>query len=157
MESPTLRLGEAFLIAVEVHGNQRDQGGDPMMLHVVRVAESLRTDKERVVGVLHDTLEDCGSSSRANDLYARIQRAYGDEVADAVALLTRLYSEDYEDYIQRLSENPLAVRVKLADLTQNLREDRLSKLEPEVADRLRTKYLAARHFLLGRPEVQSVG
>jgi len=144
-----LLLGEAFKIAVEVHGNQRDKAGVPYLAHICRVMEQMDTDEERVVAILHDVLEDCGTP--VVGIYgARILAAYGINVIDAIFSLTRASTTDptYMDYIRRLSENPLAVKVKLADLRDNMRQDRLEKLPDGL--RLYAKYREAYDFLIAK-------
>lgn len=147
-----LMLGEAFKIAVEVHGNQRDKSGEPYLGHVCRVMSAMETDTERCVAILHDALEDCDSLYTL-EYGRRIGDIYGVEVIDAVIALTRfdrVFLPDYMDYIRRLSFNPLAVKVKLSDLADNMRRDRLRKLPALEAERLYQRYHEAYCFLTGK-------
>lgn len=154
-----LLLGEAFKIAVGVHGEQRDKSGEPYMGHICRVMSAMDTDTERCVAILHDSIEDSGN--RAVAVGHAIFQAYGVTVGDAVIALTRLMVDDdisgsgtenssYMNYIRRLSRNPLAVKVKLADLQDNRRRDRLRKLPSAEANRLFDRYEEAYCFLVGR-------
>lgn len=143
----TLFLKEVFQIAVDVHGNQRDRANEPYLGHICRVMSAMEDDFERAVAILHDTLEDCGSPKKANKLYVKIMLLCGRHVAEAVASLTRTHTEPYPEYIERLSKNPLAVKVKLADLLDNMRMDRISKLPEEDRARLLKKYQEAYQFL----------
>lgn len=139
-----LSLKEAFRIAVEVHGDQRDKAGEPYLFHVMRVAMAMDTDEERVVAILHDVIEDYDDTM---ETMADINEAYGQDILSTVELLTR--NKPYLDYIRRLSTNPLAVKVKLADLRDNMDGDRLRKLPTkEEAARLYKKYREAYEFLL---------
>ena len=52
-------LQKAISIAVKAHEGQIDKGGNPYILHPLRVMMSLRTVDEMIVGVLHDVVEDC--------------------------------------------------------------------------------------------------
>ena len=54
-----MNLEKAIKIAVEAHTGQLDKGGNPYILHPLRVMLSLETEEERIVGVLHDVVEDC--------------------------------------------------------------------------------------------------
>ena len=54
-----MNLEKAIKIAVEAHTGQVDKGGNPYILHPLRVMLSLNTEEERIVGVLHDVVEDC--------------------------------------------------------------------------------------------------
>lgn len=146
-----LMLGEAFKIAVEVHDNQRDKSGEPILFHVMRVASAMDTDTERCVAILHDVIEDVvpNTSLAIARLCMRIESIYGETIANAVADLTRMPNQSYMDYIRRLSRNPLAVKVKLADLAENMRRDRMRKLPPKEANRLYDRYHEAFCFLTG--------
>lgn len=158
-----LLLAEAFKIAVEVHGNQRDKAGEPYMGHICRVMSAMDTDTERCVAILHDSIED---SKRVGGMTRHLRGLFPDEIVDAVGALSRrpvnlqtlaqlvtdgarpIERESYMDYIRRLSSNPLAVKVKLADLRDNMNEDRLRKLPTkEEAFRLHKKYWEAYRFL----------
>lgn len=146
----TLLLKEAFRIAVEVHGEQVDRGGEPYLFHVMRVAAAMENDTERTVAILHDVIED--DPCKHGWLYwtVQIEVLYGKSVRDAVVALTRSKEEPYGHYIRRLSTNPLAVKVKLQDLLDNMQRDRLRKLSREVADRLFDRYTEAYSFLVGK-------
>ena len=54
-----MNLEKAIKIAVEAHTGQVDKGGNPYILHPLRVMLSLNSEEERIVGVLHDVVEDC--------------------------------------------------------------------------------------------------
>lgn len=139
-----LSLKEAFRIAVEVHGDQRDKAGEPYLFHVMRVADQMDTDEERAVAILHDVIEDFvpgeGHTGQTLALVSRIYEAYGSNVTSAVEALTKGTEVPYMDYIRRLSTNPLAVKVKFADLNDNRNRGRLRKLPRDEADRLFDKY-----------------
>jgi (p)ppGpp synthase/HD superfamily hydrolase len=140
-------LKTAFQIAASVHGDQLDRGGEPYMAHICRVMSRLQTEEERAVAILHDVLEDAQSEIEITNLRIAIEAFYGWEVLDAVATLTRGHNEPYMEYIRRVKGHPLAVKVKIADLRDNLEPRRLARLPPEVSDRLRDKYIKALLFL----------
>ena len=54
--SKNMNLEKAIKIAVEAHTGQVDKGGNPYILHPLRVMLSLDTEEERIVGVLHDVV-----------------------------------------------------------------------------------------------------
>ncbi len=54
-----MNLEKAIKIAVEAHTGQVDKSGNPYILHPLRVMLSLNTEEGRIVGVLHDVVEDC--------------------------------------------------------------------------------------------------
>jgi RyR domain/ATPase family associated with various cellular activities (AAA) len=129
-------LDDAIALAIQAHRGQRDKRDESYFLHVFRVM--LRQDDEtaRIVGVLHDSLED--TSVTLTDLH---RAGFSDEVCEAVDCLTRRPGEPYEDMIARVAANPLSRRVKLGDLEDNM--DPKRQLEgPEGAEHL-AKYQAA--------------
>lgn len=155
--SSLLDLTEAFRIAVEVHGAQRDKAGEPYMGHVCRVMSAMDTDEERAVAILHDVLEDSmppkGSPdpmawAKWDEMSDRIIEAYGWAIHTPVKLLTRMHDMTYMGYIRHVSENPLAVKVKLADLADNMDPARLAKLSEAERLRLLEKYGRARKYLV---------
>jgi (p)ppGpp synthase/HD superfamily hydrolase len=77
----------------------------------------------RLVGILHDVLEDTTASLQ--DIYNLFE--FGDdrianEVLGAVDAMTRRKDENYLDFILRVKANPIALEVKLADLEDNMRD-----------------------------------
>lgn len=135
-------LDAAIALAVRAHRGQRDKRNEPYLLHVFRVMLSQIDETARVVAVLHDSLED--TSLTLADLHAA---GYSDEICDAVDCLTRRLDEPYETMIDRVEANPLARRVKLADLADNLDPKRVVNGDPGTHERVE-KYRAARERLL---------
>lgn len=111
MEHPEFR---AYLLAFSVHRNQL-YGDDPYMWHVARVASQFFDEELRIVGWLHDVLED--SNLTAEDLRSY---EFSEAVVDAVEAITHRKTETYEEYIQRVAKNRLALAVKMADLEDNM-------------------------------------
>lgn len=108
-------LERAIAIAAEAHAGQIDKGGEPYILHPIRVMLRLETEGDRIVGVLHDLIEDCPGWTAA-----RLRKEGSqDEVVAAIVTLTRMAGESYEAFIVRVGKNPIARRVKLADLAEN--------------------------------------
>jgi (p)ppGpp synthase/HD superfamily hydrolase len=145
LKEKTMDLKAAFEIAVEVHGNKRDKAGEPYLAHICRVMSAMDTDEERVVAILHDAMED-GPSMVTADWRLTF---YPEHLLLAVLALTRVPGEPYMDYIRRLSKNPLAVKVKMADLRDNMDYRRLDKLDPAERHRLHLKYHEASYYLAG--------
>lgn len=137
---PSNLYAGAIHLANEVHRCQEDKAGFPYILHVLRVGLAGANDRERIVGWLHDVVEDGGP-----DYLKYLQsRHFPSDVIDAVEALTCRKGENYEDYLVRVKANPLARAVKLNDLSDNLREDRVVVL----SDSLVRRYRRARKFLL---------
>lgn len=108
-------LEDAILLAVEAHRGQRSRGGEPLILHPLRVMARMETETERIVAVLHDVVEDTDQ-----DLEDLRRSGYDEEVVEAVDHLTRRPGEPYEDFIHRAMGNPVAHRVKIADMEDNI-------------------------------------
>lgn len=130
-------IEEAIRIAVEAHRGQRDRGGAPYILHPLRVMFRVQTQAERMAAVLHDVVED--SAWTLNDLRAR---GFADEVLEAVDALTKREGEEYEAYVDRAAAHPVARRVKIADLEDNMDVRRTGTVSERDAARL-NRYLRA--------------
>ncbi|MBR5274216.1 MAG: hypothetical protein IKU33_03125, partial [Bacteroidales bacterium] len=69
----------------------------------------------------------------------------------ALRCVTKLSeNENYDDFIERVKKNPLAVAVKINDLTDNMDIRRLPYLSDKDVKRLK-KYLKAYKKLIGEP------
>lgn len=134
-------LEKAMILAATAHMGQLDKGGNPYILHPVRVMLRCNTLEEKIVAMLHDTLED--SDLTADDL---VKEGFPKEIVDAVVTLTRKTGENYLEHIQKVSKNPLATTVKLSDLADNMDLNRLPGLTPKDFQRLE-RYLRAKLIL----------
>ena len=119
-------LDRAIEIALNAHAGQRDKGGEPYILHPLRVMLRMTTDEERIVAVLHDVVED--SSYTFQDLLAA---GYSSSVVGALEALTKRPGESRLEAAARAAANPLARTVKLADNAEN---SDLSRI-PEPTDK----------------------
>ena len=115
-----MNLLERALVATEAHSGQTDKAGELHILHSLRLMASMPTEAEQASALLHDVAEDCELWS-----VARITDEFGSEVGQAVDALTKRDGEDYDAYLTRVEANPIAVKVKLADLTDNSDTSRL--------------------------------
>ncbi|QNM96441.1 HD domain-containing protein [Chitinimonas koreensis] len=107
-------LEHAIALAARAHAGQVDKAGAPYILHPLRLMLTLGHNDERIVAVLHDVVEDCGWTAEA--LRAE---GFSAAVVAAVEAVTRRDGESYEDFVLRAAADPLARRVKLADLRDN--------------------------------------
>jgi (p)ppGpp synthase/HD superfamily hydrolase len=132
---PTLE--DAIALAVEAHRGQRDKAGQTYILHPLRVMMRLETEAERMAAILHDVVEDTPYTlERLREL------GYPEEVLSALDCLTKRDGETYEAFIERVRPHPLARRVKLADLEDNMDVRRLPSVGPKETERL-ARYRAA--------------
>lgn len=109
--------------------------GERIRGHSMRIANSLTSEVDKTVAYLHDMVEDGYMSEEEVSLF------FGAEVMLAVRAITRNPGVTYNHYIQIVSWNPIATRVKLADLADNLRD------LPAHKESLRTRYTNAQEFL----------
>lgn len=107
---------EAFRIADTYHRGQTDKSGAPYLIHLYRVADSMATEAETVTALLHDLLED-------TDAEENVLSPFSQDVQEAVRCLTRGAGEQYFAYIERVKQNPLARKVKIADIQDHLRPE----------------------------------
>jgi (p)ppGpp synthase/HD superfamily hydrolase len=130
-------LEKAIEIALRAHGGQKQKDGSPYILHPLRVMGRVWRDEERMAAVLHDVVED-------SDVTLEELRAAGfpENVLHTVELLTHEEGVSYEDYVERLKGDPMARRIKLADLEDNSDIRRLSGIEEKDLERLRKYHRA---------------
>jgi len=120
-------LEQAIELAVKHHKGQYDKGGKPYILHPLRLLMSVDTDDEKIVAVMHDLVED----THITIAYLR-SAGFSEKVLSALDCVTNRDNEDYESFIERIAQNPLATKVKLADLEDNMDLSRIS--EPSKKD-----------------------
>ena len=124
-----------MILAAKGHMGQVDKGGHPYILHPTRVMLSCKTVEEKTVAMMHDLLEDTAYTE--DDLR---EEGFPEKIIEAVVCLTKTEGEEYADYVERICQNKLAARVKLADLKDNMDLNRLPGLTPKDFQRLE-KYL----------------
>ena len=127
------------MLAIELHKDQKGRLGEPYILHVERVAGNFPNDSlEYLVALLHDTVED--TEITIDDL---MYLGLPESVLEAVDAITHRTHEPLVEYYARIKCNPLATKVKLADIVDNLRSSRMQKLPKETQFRLMRKYKMA--------------
>ena len=147
-----MNLENAIKIAVEAHTGQVDKGGSPYILHPLRVMLSLDKEEERIVGVLHDVVEDCAGWS-----WERLEaEGFSEEIIQALKSVSktpeeeaeyRSLSEDqklnhYLQFIERAKANKIGRQVKAADIKDNLDISRIDEITQRDIHRL-NRYKAA--------------
>ena len=125
-------------IAEIAHRGQTDWAGRPYIEHVERVALRVAGDADaEAVAWCHDVIED------HPEWLMIVQMCLPQHVQPAIFRLTRTKSEPADVYYAQIKLNPVALKVKLADIADNMDEARLALLPPKTADRLRRKYAKA--------------
>ncbi len=134
-------LEKAIAIAVEAHRGQKDKNGAAYILHPLRVMARVNCEAEKIAAILHDVVEDSGWT-----LDRLRNEGFSAEVIQAIDFVTKREGESYEDFVKRSAANPVARRVKIADLEDNMDIRRMEALMPTDAERL-NQYLRAWHYL----------
>ena len=141
-------LQSAIQIAVLAHAGQTDKGGNPYILHPLRVMQSLKTTDEMIVGVLHDVVEDCSEEGYTFEYLEG--KGFSTEIIEALRSVTKTPAEEatmkqlsgdakidaYLEFVSRAIANPIGKRVKRADIFDNLNVQRIGELTPKDLARL---------------------
>ncbi len=123
-------------LAHRAHAGQVDKAGRPYIEHVARVAAAVSDDPEaEAVAWLHDVIEDARE-------YEGEVLDFPDRVVLSVYCISRGIRFQFA-YYAGIRSDPLALRVKLADIADNADESRLALLDDKTANRLRRKYANA--------------
>ncbi|RMG93870.1 MAG: HD domain-containing protein [Chloroflexi bacterium] len=131
-------LEKAIKLAVEAHAGQVDKSGRPYILHPLRLMLEMETEEEMITAVLHDVIEDTHIT-----LDTLRKMGFPEKILTALELLTHETADTpYDTYILTLKTNPIARRVKLADLAHNMDIRRLPEITTKDCGRL-AKYRRA--------------
>lgn len=150
IKRPVTLLPLALELAVKAHGTVINKDDTPYILHPLRLMMQCQNEDEQIVAILHDTLEDTELTMDEIREAGLAVNTHGFtiDILDALDCLTKRDEEkdDYEAFIRRIATNPLAIRVKLLDLYDNIDVTRL----PELGDwelKRTAKYHKAIQFL----------
>jgi (p)ppGpp synthase/HD superfamily hydrolase len=136
---------EAIGVATAFHEGQVDKNGDVYILHPIRVMLRFTDPIERAAAVLHDVVEDTVLS-----LAYLKSHGFPERVVELVDLLTRMHGEKYMDYLERIATDPVAMRIKIADVEDNM--PRPDRPLPDEYKGLRKRYKKSLQFLFERSE-----
>ena len=143
--SPMDIIDRARELAIAAHHGQTDKAGADYWTHPERVADHVRRlypdapDAAVAAAWLHDVVEDTPWTADA-----LVTEGFPAEVVDAVVALSRSSDVEPDDYYRAIRERGgIALMVKHADIADNTDPERLARLEPELAERLRGKYAHA--------------
>jgi (p)ppGpp synthase/HD superfamily hydrolase len=136
------QLADALQLAAVYHRNQRRDNGEPYFMHIMRVVMGVN-GRDKIVAALHDIVEDGHLAA----IELRHDYEFDEDIVEAVELLTHEEGVTYQEYVERLADNPMARRVKLADLEDNMQVFRIGKFTDKRMDKM-GKYVKARDYLL---------
>jgi (p)ppGpp synthase/HD superfamily hydrolase len=131
MKTVDEQMETALLLIAERHKGQVDKEGLPYVRHCLYVAMHVKTEKQAVVGLMHDLVEDTKTTlDELRDL------GFDEEIVVAVDYLTRRNGESYDAFIERIKENDIAVAVKIVDLKHNSQIKRIPNPEKKDFERV---------------------
>ena len=135
---------KAMRLAYAAHHGQLDKSGIPYIFHPIHLAEQMDDEISCCVALLHDTVEDTLVT------FEELESQFPTEVIDALKLLTHGENVPYFEYVRAIRGNPIAMKVKLADIAHNSDQTRLadSGMPEETKAYFRDKYAKARAVLL---------
>ena len=132
-------IQKAYDFAYEHHKGQFRKSGEPYVIHVIQVANTLALmhcgPKTIAAGLLHDTVEDCEGVTTDT-----IIELFGEEIAtlvDAVTKIGAIKFKDEEEYLASnhrklfiaMAKDIRVILIKLADRLHNMRT--LQYMRPE--------------------------
>jgi GTP diphosphokinase / guanosine-3',5'-bis(diphosphate) 3'-diphosphatase len=137
---------QALAIAAAAHRDQLDKGGQPYIMHPIRVAQAVWAQGEahRIVAILHDVVGDSPWTT-----IMLCEEEFAPDVIAAVEAMTKRKGEGYMEYLVRVAADPIARAVKIADLSDNMGVNRIVGDEGE--ERRRARYGQALRFFSQRP------
>lgn len=145
MEQVTLQdqLAYAIALAATKHKTQRDKGGNPYILHCLKVMHYIKEDDIRlkIAAVLHDIVED--TSVTLEDLVDAGINSYSVEI---IKRMTKVKGQSSGEYLQAITQHRGACVVKLADLRHNTDVRRMKGLSDK--DLLRMKKYHTMHVAI---------
>ncbi|MBN9409191.1 MAG: bifunctional (p)ppGpp synthetase/guanosine-3',5'-bis(diphosphate) 3'-pyrophosphohydrolase [Burkholderiales bacterium] len=136
-------LERAIAIAAQAHAGQLDKGGQPYILHPLRVMLRCSTPDEQIAAVLHDVIED--SEVNLDDLAAE---GFSNTVVAAVDALTKRPGETRIQAAHRAAAHPVAKTVKLPYNADNTDLTRIQHRTDKDRKRMED-YIVVRQILLG--------
>lgn len=135
---------KALRFAYNAHHSQLDYNGIPYIFHPLHLAEQMDDEISTCAALLHDVVEDTSVT------FEELSWEFPEEVVHIVRLLTHDDSTDYFSYLMPIKANPIAKKVKLADIAHNSDQSRCvgSDLTPEQLAYWKAKYTKAKAILL---------
>ena len=137
----TEKTKKAMQICFQAHKDQTDKSIVPYVFHPFHLAEQMDDEISTVCALLHDVVEDTEIT-----LGALAEMGFPKSVIEALTLLTHGDDVPYMEYVKRIGTNPIAKKVKIADLTHNSDVTRLDRIDEYTVKR-NEKYAEALRLL----------
>ena len=121
---------KALKLCFDTHKDQVDKSGMPYVFHPFHLAEQMDDEISTVCALLHDVVED--SETTLDDLS---KLGFPKEVIEVLSLLTHADDIPYMDYVREIKKNPIATKVKIADLKHNSDSTRVEYADERMLER----------------------
>jgi hypothetical protein len=147
-------LNKAIEIAAKAHAGQADKGGNPYIMHPLRVMLNFcgsETEAVKICAILHDVVED--TDITLDDLRAE---GFSEEVITALDCLTKRTGESYDDFIGRVLTNEIACKVKNGDLADNINLTRIPNPTEKDKERIKKYRDAADRIMDALPYADAI-
>ena len=134
-------------IVTRLFNEKCDKGGQPYVIHLLKVYSGVSSYLEKVCSLLHDVIEDTDVSY--HDLE---EVGYNSDVINILEILTKVKGEDYRKYIDRIieSDNIHAMNIKLSDLRHNMDISRIKNPTTNDYERVSKRYEPAYQKILNK-------
>ena len=131
------KLNKAITIASKIHSGYKNN--EPMILHPIRVMLQMDDKVSRIVAILHDVVE-----SGKISIKELSELGFNKNICNAIDSLSRKKSESYNNYIDRVNQNNIAIKVKIADLKDNyiskINKKKISKTDKSKIKKYKKAY-----------------
>ena len=132
---------KAMRLCFDAHKDQVDKSNIPYVFHPIHLAEQMQDEETTTVALLHDVVEDTDIT-----LQQLAEMGFSAAVVEAIGLMTHDDGVPYMDYVAKIAKNPIAAKVKLADLRHNSDLTRLDQVDERALARVE-KYKKAMELL----------
>lgn len=125
-------------LVTRLFAERKDKEGAPYLGHLKRVSASLENFDEKCAGLLHDSIEDILEVDERTLKYLEIP----ENIIEMVLIVTKDKNLTYPERIDKIinSNNLGAIRLKYADMKDNMDYNRLKKLDEDTRRKLIKKY-----------------
>lgn len=134
---------KAIKLAYQAHDGQLDKAGMPYILHPMHLAEQMDDEISTCVAILHDVVEDTDVT------FEDLENEFPESVLVPLRYLTHQKGVPYMEYVERILDNDVAVKVKLADIDHNMDQSRFCGMDVDekTMEYFRNKYTKAKAVL----------
>ncbi len=132
-----MNLEKTKVFVAKYFKDKVDKGNNPYMEHLEYVSSHGRSKTEKIIGLLHDTLEDTELTKEE-----LLEFGFSKEIVEVIEILTRTKNKSYNEYIESiiLSENESALYIKKIDMEHNMDLSRIKNIKEKDILRVENKY-----------------